>query len=196
MPAATKQNKSSLTMLVIIAVLVICGNQVAATAGPVVVGQTFLAGGTDPNDGSTGWSLTSHGISEKLFTVNDKDEIVGRVAKSVTKVSKFVWEVTLKPNYKFSDGTAVTAQSVADCLTELNENNNNAKSSLGSMTVTVKSNLVVQISSTRATHVMDAVLAEWVFAIYYKDGDKFVFTGPYAVKKFATGDFIDLVPNM
>jgi ABC-type transport system substrate-binding protein len=63
------------------------------------------------------------------------------------------------------------------------------------MTVTASGDLKVRIVSERSTHVMDAVLAEWVFAVYKKDGDDFVFTGPYAVKKFVDGDHIDLVAN-
>ena len=61
----------------------------------VVVGQTFMAGAIDPTSGSTGWALTSHGISEKLFTVDKKGNIVGQVAESVERVSDNVWEVTL-----------------------------------------------------------------------------------------------------
>ena len=51
-----------------------------------------------------------HGISENLFTVDKTGNVVGVVAKSVAKVSEFVWEVTLKDGVKFSDGTAVTGQ--------------------------------------------------------------------------------------
>ena len=49
--------------------------------------------------------------------------------------------------------------------------------------------------STRATHVMDSVLAEWAFAVYRKDGATFVFTGPYKVDTFVAGDSIALSPN-
>ncbi len=176
--------------------------------GPVFVGQTFLAGGMDPTSGSDPWSLISHGIAEKLFTVNANDEIVPQVAKSIEKVSGIVqevklgevpviWEVTLKDNYKFSDGTAVTAQHVADCLTELNEKNPSASSSLGKMTVTPTADgTAVRIESERPTHVMDAVLAEWVFVIYYKDSQgNFVYTGPYKVDHFQENDHMDLSPN-
>jgi peptide/nickel transport system substrate-binding protein len=164
----------------------------------VVVGQTFMAGAIDPTSGSTGWALTSHGISEKLFTVDKDGNIVGQVADSVERVSDNVWEVTLKDGYKFSDGTDVTAQAVADALTELNtvDPNGAGMASVGTMTVTAPSDGVVRIETERATHVMDAVLAEWVFTVYKKDGDEFVFTGPYAVDAFVGGGHIDLVPNM
>merc|ERR1719421_1784848 len=100
----------------------------------IIVGQTFMAGPTDVTAGSTGWAMTSHGISENLFTVNKNGEIVGQVAASVSKVSEFIWDVTLKSGYKFSDGTDVTAQAVADCLSELNSANSNAQATIGTMT--------------------------------------------------------------
>ncbi|KAL3934901.1 MAG: hypothetical protein SGARI_003188, partial [Bacillariaceae sp.] len=93
---------------------------------PVVVGQTFLAGSLNPTEGSTGWALTSHGVAEKLFTVDSESEIVGQLAQSVTKLSEKVWEVQLKPARQFSDGNLVEAEHVVDCLNELNQVNSNA----------------------------------------------------------------------
>ena len=91
----------------------------------------------------------------------------------------------------------VTAAHVADCLNELNALNPSAQSSLGMMNVTAMDDLTVQIKSERSTHVMDAVLAEWVFVVYLSDASSstFVFTGPYAVATFVSGDSISLVPN-
>ena len=84
---------------------------------PVVVGQTFLAGSMDPTDGSAGWALTSHGVAEKLFTVDKNDEIVGQVADSVTKVSELVWELNLKPDYFVSAICDVLFRHIALFLT-------------------------------------------------------------------------------
>ena len=127
----------------------------------VVVGKTFMAGSLDPRTGSTAWALTSHGIAEKLFTVDPQGEIVGQVAESATEVSDYVWEVTLKSDYYFSDGTEVDADHVAEALNEINSMNSAAQASVGTMTVTATDDLVVQIVTERLTHVMDAVLAEW-----------------------------------
>jgi peptide/nickel transport system substrate-binding protein len=161
----------------------------------IVVGKTFMASSTDPTSGSTAWALTSHGIAEKLFTLNQTGDIVGQVAESVSKVSDYVWDVTLKSGYQFSDGTEVNAEHVAECLNELNTLNPSAQASLDIMNVTAQSNLIVRIESTRQTHVMDSVLAEWVFVVYYHDGNDFVYTGPYIVEDFVDGDHIDLIPN-
>ena len=170
----------------------------AASDDTMVVGQTFMtAYPIDPTVGSAGWSLTSHGISENLFRVNEHGEIVAQVAESVSKVSELIWDVTLKSGYKFSDGTDVTAQAVADCFNELNTANPNgaAQASVGAITVTAPSAGTVRIESERSTHIMDSVLAEWVFTIYKKDGSDFVFTGPYKVDTFVDGGDLDLVPN-
>merc|ERR1719271_1678566 len=162
----------------------------------IVVGQTFMtAVPIVPHAGSAGWSLTSHGISEGLFTVGKDGNIVPVVAESVSKVSEFVWDVTLKSGYKFSDGTAVTAADVVACLTELNTENTKAQASLGTMTVTEEAGKV-RITSTTSTHIMESVLAEFVFVIYKKDSsDNYVFTGPYAVADAVADSHINLVPN-
>jgi peptide/nickel transport system substrate-binding protein len=176
--------------------LAFVANAALTAEDPVTIGQTFLAGSMDPTDGSNGWSLTSHGISEKLFTVDEDGEIVPQVAESLSKVDENTWDIKLKDGYKFSDGTPVDAQHVVDALTDLNTNNDSAQSSLGVMTVTVGAdNHTVRIVSERPSHVMDAVLAEWVFTVFMKDADgNFLFTGPFAVEAFGS-DKIELVPN-
>lgn len=176
-----------------------------AVTTTVKVGQTFLASSADPRKGSVPWALISHGVAEKLFTVDAKDNVVSQVAHSARKIDTkgYEWEITLQSGYSFSDGTAVDAAHVAACLQELNQDNSAAQASLGRINVTAKASTtkssssrpVVQISSERPTHIMDAVLANWAFVVYYKDKEgHFVYTGPYAIKSL-TEDRIDLVPN-
>mmetsp|Transcript_13633 Transcript_13633/g.34234 ORF Transcript_13633/g.34234 Transcript_13633/m.34234 type:complete len:545 (+) Transcript_13633:96-1730(+) len=163
---------------------------------PLVIGQTFLAGSTDPTDGSTAWALTSHGIAEKLFTVNQDGGIVGQVAQSIEKLDDLSWEVTLKSDYKFSDGTLVTAENVAAAMTQIDQQNaGNAQASAGSLTWTALDNGNLKVVSERATPVMDAVLAEWCFVVYLVQDEQTIFTGPFAVESFTQGDHFDLIPN-
>mmetsp|Transcript_2788 Transcript_2788/g.6280 ORF Transcript_2788/g.6280 Transcript_2788/m.6280 type:complete len:517 (-) Transcript_2788:185-1735(-) len=183
------------------------------TRDPVVVGLKFLASTTSPVgrpgesyegedlatyalDERTAWQLTSHGVAQKLFTVDQHSNIVGQVAESARRVGEHAWVVTLKRAYKFSDGTAVDAQHVAACLTEVNRKSPSARTTLGLMTVTVAGALQVRIESTSATSVMDAALAEWPFVMYRVDENGgVVYTGPYAVALLIKNDHIDLVPN-
>ena len=53
----------------------------ASSDSPYVVGMTWTTGSLDPRYGSTPWSLTTHGLAEKLFTVDKNGEIVGQVAE-------------------------------------------------------------------------------------------------------------------
>ena len=61
--------------------------------------------------------------------------------------------------------------------------------------MTALDDVTISIESDESTHVMDSVLAEWVFTIWMLDGSDYVFTGPYKVDAFVSGDHIDLVPN-
>ena len=48
----------------------------------------------------------------EALTLNADGEIVPEVAQSAGKVSEFEWDIDLKPDYKFSDGTPVTAHRI------------------------------------------------------------------------------------
>jgi len=173
--------------------LYVAGASTPAT--PVKVGQTFMTAGLDPTAGSAPWALVSHGIAEKLFTVNKKGEVVGQLAQSVTKGNDAkTWTVTLVSGYKFSDGTAVTADDVVTALTTQNTQNSNGDDALGTMTVTKVDATTVQIVSTMAHPAMDAALANWVFVIFKKNGNDYVYTGPFKVQSF-TSTKIELIPN-
>jgi peptide/nickel transport system substrate-binding protein len=168
----------------------------SAVGNPMLVGQTMMAGGLDPTAGSTGWALTSHGIAEKLFTVAEDGTIVGQVARSVEKLSTLVWQVNLKCDYKFSDGTDLTATHVTAALARLNAvEGHGAQSSLGNMCMTVVDDYTFTIESERATPVMASVLAEWPFVIFLESGSDFIFTGPYKVETFQEGVQMVLAPN-
>lgn len=163
----------------------------------LLVGQTFLVNSLDPSEESNPWALTSHGVAEKLFTVDANGEVVGQVAESTSKISDNVWEVMIKANYFFSDGSLVTAKDVADSLTMQNDNNSSAQASLGDITATATGDLTVRIETEKITHIMDSVLAEWAFVVYKLDGGgDYVFTGPFKIVHYETNDHMDLDPNM
>jgi peptide/nickel transport system substrate-binding protein len=165
-----------------------------AAATPVKVGLTSITGTFDPRVGSVPWSLVSHGIAEKLFTVNKQGMVVGQLAQSVTNVDKYTWRVTLTPNYKFSDGTAVTADHIVTSLQTQNTQNPNGDDALGVMTVTKVDATTIQIASTMSHPAMDAALANWVFVIFLQTGSNYLYTGPFAVQNSSSTQ-INLIPN-
>ena len=190
-----------------IAALIISASSAGAEADlidcgvkPLVIGQTFMAGSTDPTSGSTAWALTSHGIAEKLFTVNKQGDVVPQVAEWITRLGASSWEVKLRPDYKFSDGTEVTAQEVADAMNQINTANaGSAQASAGALTWQASgTDNKVTVESERDTPVMDAVLAEWCFVVFKNETvatGQTIFTGPFEVQEFRVGDQIVLHPN-
>ena len=166
-----------------------------AAAGQVpnmTIGQTFLAGNDDPGQGSTGWALVSHGVGEKLFTVDSDDKLVPQLATTAVRTSTNLWTITLAPNRFFSDGSPVTAADVAASLGRTNELNNAAQSSCGEMTFTaLEDGLTLTIATTIATPVMVSVLAEWAFVVYKTlSGGSRIFTGPYAIDSLTETELI------
>jgi len=101
----------------------------SATIGPasgvewLIVGQTFLATGLDPAEGSAGWALVSHGVAENLFTVDRLGQIVPSLAKSLQRESDGSWRGHLADGRRFSDGSLVTAFEVAHGLNRTSERN-------------------------------------------------------------------------
>jgi peptide/nickel transport system substrate-binding protein len=166
------------------------------------VGQAFLAASNDPAMGNHGWALVSHGVGEKLFTVDKDDKLVPQLAMSAVRSSTDpnLWTITLEPGRYFSDGAPVTAADVAASLGRTNKENSNARSSCGVMTFAATEVLTLTIATSIPTPVMQSVLAEWAFVVYKTlpaGCDKVgtycsarVFTGPYAIEKLDKDELV------
>lgn len=161
----------------------------------VVVGQTFLAPGLDPVKGSAGWALTSHGIAENLFTVGRDGRVTPLLADSATRRDARTWEIALKPNRFFSDGTPLTAALAAEGLNRTGAENPQARASLGRITFTATGPLTLTATSERDAPVLPSVLAEWAFPVYRLTAAGPIYTGPWAVAGFAVDKELRLTPN-
>ena len=166
-----------------------------AASEMITIGQTFIAGGTDPIKGSTGWALTSHGVSQNLYTVNQEGALVPLLADSVTRRDNATWVLKLKKGIKFSDGSTMTAVEVAGCLSRTNAENPISRSSAGKIAFEPVGNMQVKISTERPVSNMAAVLAEWTHVIYKMTPQGPIYTGPYQISKLKVGDEIMLSPN-
>ena len=167
----------------------------ADDAPTITVGQTFIAAGLDPAEGSAGWALVSHGVAEQLFTVSREGRVVPLLAEAASRDDDTNWTVTLRAGRLFSDGTPVNAESVAAALNRTGENNPAARATAGRLTFSALDDKTLKVATERPTPVLPAVLAEWAFPIYRETQDGMVFTGPYAVEHFEPGSRLDLVAN-
>lgn len=178
------------------AALTVAAPAVLAQSQPAVtVGQTFIAGGLDPAEGSAGWALVSHGIAEQLFTVSREGLVVPRLAVSSERTGDLTWTVTLAEGRRFSDGTVLSAEAAAVALNRTGEANPAARASAGRLTATATGPFTLTIQTERPTPVLPSILAEWAMPIYRLTDAGPVFTGPYAVAGFEAGARMHLVPN-
>jgi peptide/nickel transport system substrate-binding protein len=168
----------------------------AQTRPTMTVGQTFIAGGLDPAQGSAGWALVSHGIAEQLFTVSREGLVVPHLATAAERTGDLEWTVTLAPGRAFSDGAPVDAQAVSEALNRTGAENPAARASAGRLTATASGALTLTITTERPTPVLPSILAEWAMPIYRMAEGGPVFTGPYAVAAFEPGARMQLVPNV
>lgn len=166
----------------------------AQAVPPVVVGQLFLTPGLDPAEGNAGWALTSHGVTETLFTVDRAGQVVPNLAASAEKQPDGAWRVRLAPGRRFSDGAPVDAAAVAAGLARSVEKNPAARGTAGRLAFEVLDALTLKVATERPTPVLASVLAEWPFAVYRPGGD-LVATGAYRPTAFRPGGRLDLAPN-
>jgi peptide/nickel transport system substrate-binding protein len=96
---------------------------VSAQPTPVTVGQSFLTGSLDASEGPAGWALASHGVAEKLFTVDRTGKVVPALALSAERQGPTEWRVRLRTDRSFSDGTPIGAADVAAALNRTGERN-------------------------------------------------------------------------
>lgn len=167
----------------------------AAAQDQVVVGQTFLTPGLDPAKGSAGWALTSHGVSENLFTVGRDGRIAPLLAQGATRRDARVWDIVLKPGRSFSDGSPVTASRVAESLNRTGAENPQARASVGRITFSATGELTLTATAERDAPLLPSVLAEWAFPVYAVTPGGLLFTGPWAVATFDPDKQLRLTPN-
>lgn len=166
-----------------------------AQAKDITIGQTFLASGLDPAQGSNGWALVSHGIGEQLFRVSREGQVVPNLAASATLNDDGTWTIKLAADRSFSDGTRVTASAVADALNRTGENNPSARATAGRLIFTAIDEATLRVETEQPTTILPSILAEWAYPVYLLEGDSPIFTGPFAVESFEPGGSISMVPN-
>lgn len=88
-----------LCSLLLVVFFIACGKKeekVVTEDKPIVIGQTFVVGAIEPTVGGTPWSLTTHGLSETVFTVDRNGNLVSRYVEEVERTDKLNWVLKLK----------------------------------------------------------------------------------------------------
>ncbi len=195
---SVKRPLRALVAMLLIPVLTVlsgCGADGSGTGtdAPIVIGTTGVTKNLDPLKSS--WSITSIGVGEYVYMLNENGELTSRFVESATQDSDLEWTLTLKKGAKFSDGSDVDAQALADSLNQIQEGNARSNASAGKIKFTAEGD-VLKAQTERVTRVLPSVLGEWSNIVFKTlDDGSHVFTGPYQVAKFESGQFVELEPN-
>ena len=162
----------------------------------ITIGVTNVIDKVDPTYGGNPWSLTADGISETIYMQDVNGNLVSHLAEDLVQVDDLTWELTLKDGVKFSDGTDVDAQAVADGMNAVMAQNPNASATAGVITFAAKDNKTVTLTTERRTTVMKSILTEWANVVFKGDAETgYVFTGPYVLADLNPGVSVSLTPN-
>ena len=186
---------SGLTAALMAASVFVAASATAA-AEPLRVGATYITSGTDPAKGSNGWALTSHGVGENLFTVDKEGKLVSELAEKAERTGDLTWTITLKADRRFSDGTPVTAKTLAAGFDNTFANNKAALATGGKLNFEAAGDLTLKVTTEKPVPLIQSLFAEWPLIAYKPVGDgNAVFTGPYRIAGFKTDASIKLEPN-
>jgi len=162
----------------------------------ITIGVTNVIDKVDPTYGGNPWSLTADGISETIYMQDVKGNLVSHLAEDLVQVDDLTWELTLKDGVKFSDGSDVDAQAVADGMNAVMAQNPNASATAGVITFAAKDSKTVTLITERRTTVMKSILTEWANVVFKGDAETgYVFTGPYMLADLNPGVSVSLTPN-
>ena len=167
---------------------------VSAQTRPLVVGQSFLTDSLDPAQGVAGWALQSHGVAETLFTVDRQGRVVPHLAESVRRDGEAV-VIRLKPDLKFSDGSALDAAALKASLERAMRENPRARAQTGALAMEVLDARELRAKPERPVAAIESVLAEFPLAIHRFDGTNAHMTGPFRAVEYRRGESLRLEPN-
>lgn len=191
--------KKILLCMVGIFLLAACGkqemNSTTQEEKPIVIGQTFVIQAVEPTEGGTPWSLTTHGMSETVFSLDRAGKLVSRYVEEVKRIDTLVWELKLKEGVKFSDGSIVDAEAFAWSMNTIMEKNPLSNATAGKVNFTKQGEYLVRAELERETQNIKALLTEWTNILFKETPEGYVFTGPYILDKLEPGSSLTLLPN-
>ena len=191
--------KFLLCSLLLVIFFVACGEKkeekVVTEDKPIVIGQTFVVGAIEPTVGGTPWSLTTHGLSETVFSVDRNGNLVSRYVEEVERTDKLNWVLKLKKGVKFSDGTEVNAETLAWAMNTVMEENPLSNATAGKVKFEKVDDYTVNVTVERETQNLKSLLAEWTNIIFKKGDNGYIFTGPYVIKNLEPEVSLTLEPN-
>lgn len=164
----------------------------------------FLSTPPEPVLGS-GWYAIQWGAGETLMRLDDEFTPIPWLAEELTQIDDLTWEIKLRPNVTFHDGTSVDAEAVKASLTRAIENNATAAMLIDAQEITVVDELTLIITTNTPNLRMPGVLTEPTTLIVNaaaateqgdeQFGSKPIMTGPFMFEEVVIGQSASLRRN-
>jgi ABC-type dipeptide transport system, periplasmic component len=158
------------------------------------------SGSLDPGKGWTGWYTRQAGIYETLVSYDEKMNLQAELAKSYTAISQTEWEITLRENVVFHDGTPMNADSILFSFNRVLDPSNSRSSEYSFIKDIRKIDdhtIVIETYEPYAALVpslTDPLLS--IISPKSTNPDKTpIGTGPFKFVSFESGTSLDLVRN-
>lgn len=117
-------------LFLFIFILSSCSNSIEDES-TILIGQTWVIDHDNPLDGANGWSLTNHGLTEYVYTLQPNVELESRFISNIERLDDRHFMAHLKKDIYFSDGSKVNAQALSHCLNRIMEENEFSHASAG-----------------------------------------------------------------
>ena len=159
----------------------------------------FYAESMDPASDWDSWYLSYYGIVENLCRVNNNLTPELWLAKNITQIDSYTWEIELNDNITFSNGKPCDAQAVKAAWERTYANNSRAAETLALESLSADGT-VLTVKTQEAMPSFENTLCDPLLCVYYVGDDvnyaqETPATGPYKMKSFKAEDEIVLVPN-
>jgi peptide/nickel transport system substrate-binding protein len=158
----------------------------------------------DPANGWNGWYVRKAGIYETLFKYNDEMELTPELATGYSQVSDTEWQINLREDVQFHDGTPFNADAVVYSLERvLVESNSRSSEYAHIASVTADDDHTVTITTTEPYAPTIASLTDPLVSIVSPDAgasdtlDTYpVGTGPFKYDTNEFGASLSVVRNL
>ena len=153
----------------------------------------------DPTFSYSSWYDTRYGILETLYRLDSSLELQEWLGTDYQNIDERTWQVTIRDDVNFSNGTKLTAQAVADALTYNCQNNGYVPEAFKTATFTADGQtLTIQTVDPSPTMIYD--LTDPFYCIMdVHSGTDFatnpIGTGPYIVDSFTAKSSCTLHAN-
>lgn len=161
----------------------------------IIIGQNWVIDNNNPLDGANGWSLTNHGLTEYVYTLQPDGSLKSRFISHMEMIDENNYIATLNKGIKFADGTEVDAEALAHSLNRIIEENEFSQASAGKILYTPIEDYKMQIQTELPTVNIESILAEWTNVVFKEEDGDFIFTGAYEIENLNPGADIVLKRN-